>query len=86
MKLRTTFSILIVTFFFSTKGQTISIKDEASNKPISDVFIYHENKSNLAYSDENGQADISKFPSGLLFVQHPSYYQKSLAYVGSGIE
>jgi len=85
MKLRTTFSILIATFFFYTKGQTISIKDEATNKPVSDVFIYHENKSNLAYSDENGVADISKFPSGLIFIQHPSYYNKSLAYVGSEI-
>ncbi|MEP1097583.1 MAG: TonB-dependent receptor [Cyclobacteriaceae bacterium] len=86
MKLRTTFSILIATFFFFTKGQTISIKDETTNKPISDVFIYHENKSNLAYSDENGVADISEFPSGLIFLQHPSYYEKSLAYVGSKIQ
>ncbi len=86
MKLRTTFSLLVATFFFYSKGQTISIKDESTNKPISDVFIYHENKSDFAYSDERGSADISKFPSGLIFIQHPSYYEKSLAYVGSGIE
>lgn len=85
MKLRTTFSILIATFYFYTEGQTISIKDESTSKPVSDVFIYHESKSHLAYSDENGIADISKFPSGLIFVQHPSYYEKSLAFVGSEI-
>ncbi len=85
MKLRTTFSLLVVTFFFFTKGQTITIKDEATNKPIADVFIYHENKSNVAYSDERGTADISTFPSGLIFIQHPTYYEKSLAFVGSDI-
>ena len=86
MKLRTTFSLLVATFFFYSEGQIISIKDESTNKPISDVFIYHENKSNFTYSNDRGSADISSFPSGLIFIQHPSYYEKSLAYVGSGIE
>ncbi len=86
MKLRTTFSLLVTAFFLYSEGQTISIKDESTSKPISDVFIYHENKTSLAYSDEKGIADLSKFPSGLIFVQHPSYYDKSIAYVGSGIQ
>ncbi len=86
MKLRTTFYLLIITFFFFTKGQTISIKDESTNKPIADVFVYHENKTNVTYSDVTGSADLSTFPSGLIFIQHPSYYEKSIAFVGAGIE
>lgn len=86
MKLRTTFSILIVIIFSHSRGQTISIKDESTNKPIADVFVYHENKTNLAYSNDRGVADISKFPTGLIFIQHPSYYDKSIAYLGSEIK
>lgn len=86
MKLRTTFSLVITLLFCCAQGQTIVIKDETTNKPISDVFVYHENKSSLAYTDEKGSADISSFPSGLIFIQHPSYYNKSIAYVGSPIQ
>lgn len=85
MKLRTTFTLLIATFFFSAFGQKITIKDEATQKPIADVFVYHENKANVAYTDQSGGADISSFPSGLIFIQHPSYHLKSLAYVGSDL-
>ncbi|MEM6830028.1 MAG: TonB-dependent receptor [Bacteroidota bacterium] len=50
------------------------------------MFIYHENKTNVTYSDEEGVADISKFPKGLIFVQHPAYYEKSVAYLGSELD
>lgn len=85
MKISTTFTLLITTFFFHAKGQTITFVDEATRKPISDVFVYHENKTDVAYSNERGTADISKFPKGLIFVQHHSYYEKSIAYLGSSI-
>lgn len=82
MKLRTTFTLLIATFFFSAFGQKITIIDEATERPVADVFVYHENKTNVSYTDKNGNANISDFPSGLLFVQHPSYHLKSIAYFG----
>jgi hemoglobin/transferrin/lactoferrin receptor protein len=85
MKLRTTFTLLIATFFFNVKGQTISVKDESTDKPIADVFVYHENKKDVAYTDNKGIADITNFPSGLIFIQQQSYYQKSLAYLSSDV-
>lgn len=85
MKLRTTFTLLIATFFLSAFGQKISIRDEATQKPIGNVFVYHENKTTVAYTDQSGEADISSFPSGLIFIQHPSYHLKSLAYFGSDL-
>ena len=83
MKLRATFLLLITTFCFHAKGQTISINDESTGSPIANVFIYHENKTDVTYSDEEGLANISTFPKGLLFVQHPSYYEKSITFVES---
>lgn len=60
--------------------------DEATRKPISDVFIYHENKDDIAYSNEKGAFDISNFPTGLVFFQHPSYHTQSIAYLGSNMK
>ncbi|MEQ9404669.1 MAG: TonB-dependent receptor [Cyclobacteriaceae bacterium] len=84
MKLRTTFILLIFTFFTST-AQTISVTDDATGKPVEDVFIYHENKTSVSYTNQRGRADITNFPRGLIFVQHPSYYEKSIAYLGSDL-
>ncbi len=85
MKLRTSLGVIITIFSVYVYGQSITIKDESSNKPIPDVFVYHENKTNVSYSNEQGVADISDFPKGLIFIQHPSYYEKSIAYLGSAI-
>ena len=87
MKLKILLPVFVSIFFPQVvKSQTITVKDEATNKPISDIFVYHENKTSISYTGEDGIADISKFPKGLIFVQHPSYYEKSIAYVGSNID
>ncbi|GAB4242263.1 MAG: TonB-dependent receptor [Ekhidna sp.] len=66
-------------------SQTIKVVDATTGKPVSDVFIYHENKDDVSYTDEKGRTDLSDFPTGLLFLQHPSYHQQSVAYLGSDI-
>ncbi len=83
MNIKAFFVCVLTTYFHLLSAQKIHIKDEATNKPVSDVFVYHENKTNVSYSNEVGVADISNFPTGLIFVQHPSYYDKSVAYLGT---
>ncbi|MEO9485491.1 MAG: TonB-dependent receptor [Ekhidna sp.] len=79
-----TFLLLLAsTISFS---QNVFVIDEATGKPVVDVFIYHENKEDISYTNEKGLADISAFPRGLLFFQHPSYYLQSVAYLGSNIK
>lgn len=62
------------------------IVDDATGKPVVDVFIYHENKDDVAYTNEKGLADISGFPRGLVFFQHPSFHMQSIAYLGNDLK
>ncbi len=80
---RITFLLLfITTISFSQKA---TIVDETTGKPVVDVFIYHEDKESVSYTNEKGVADLSVFPKGLLFFQHPSYHQQSIAYLGNDL-
>ena len=55
-------------------GQTIRFIDEDSQRPIADVFVFHESQQYASFSDKVGQADISEFPStGKIIIQHPAY-------------
>lgn len=67
-------------------SQNATIVDEATGKPVVDVFIYHEDKEDVSYTNEKGIADLSMFPKGLLFFQHPSYHQQSIAYLGNDLK
>ncbi|MEP0984170.1 TonB-dependent receptor [Ekhidna sp.] len=78
-------ALLLCFISFQSFSQNALIVDDATGKPIVDVFIYHENKENVAYSNEKGLANISDFPKGLVFFQHPSYHQQSIAYLGSDL-
>lgn len=77
--------LLLLTSFFSY-SQSAIIVDEATGKPVVDVFVYHENQEVVSYSNEKGIADISAFPKGLIFLQHPSYHQQSIAYLGNDLK
>ncbi|WP_436516074.1 TonB-dependent receptor [Ekhidna sp. To15] len=79
-----TFLLLFATTF--SYSQNALVVDEASGKSVVDVFVYHENKENVAYTNEKGIADISAFPKGLVFFQHPSYHQQSIAFLGSDLK
>lgn len=83
MRLKLFNSLLSLFISFGSLSQTALVKDQTTGKPITDVFVYHENKEDVAFTNEKGVADISNFPKGLLFFQHPSYYVTSVAYLGS---
>ena len=77
--------LLLFTAIYSY-SQEVIIVDETTGKPIVDVFIYHENKDDISYTNEKGIADLSSFPSGLIFFQHPSYHLRSIAYFGNNLK
>ncbi|MEP1033247.1 TonB-dependent receptor [Ekhidna sp.] len=79
-----TFLLLFASTF--SYSQNALIVDEATGKPVVDVFIYHENKEDVTYTNEKGIADISTFPKGLIFFQHPSFHQQSIAYLGNDLK
>ncbi|MEQ9467221.1 MAG: TonB-dependent receptor [Ekhidna sp.] len=79
-------NIFLLLLSISSFSQQAVVIDDASGKPVTDVFIYHENKDDISYTNENGIADLSKFPKGLVFFQHPSFHQQSLAYLGKDLK
>lgn len=86
MRLKLKFSGLLLLTTLISFSQNALIVDDATGKPIADVFIYHENKNDVGYTNEKGLADISSFPKGLVFFQHPSYHQQSVAYLGNDLK
>jgi hemoglobin/transferrin/lactoferrin receptor protein len=85
MRLNLTITFLLLLLSFSSFSQNALVVDDASGKPIVDVFIYHENKEDVSYTNEKGIADISTFPKGLVFFQHPSFHQQSIAFLGNDL-
>lgn len=83
MIVRTALFILSFSFFPYLHAQRIIIKNETDRKPIADVFVYHENRTHVSHTSSDGIADLSDFPSGLIFLQHPSYYEKSVVFLGN---
>ena len=84
LKLKITILLSFITFF--SFAQNALIVDDATGKPVVDVFIYHENKDDVTYTNEKGLADISSFPKGLVFFQHPSFHMQSIAYLGNDLK
>lgn len=52
---------LLLGWAFWSHAQTITIKDQASNKPLEFVTLLSTNPEAYAVTDENGQADVSSF-------------------------
>ena len=60
-------------FSYLSFGQTVELLDE-NKQPIDGVFIYHEQHEFTAFTNDEGKADIGKFPtSGYYFFQHISF-------------
>lgn len=58
----------------SAYSQIIQVIDSESQRPVADVFIFHQNQESASFSDETGKADITGFPiDGKIIIQHPSY-------------
>lgn len=85
MRIKPLLFSLLIAFFFHSQAQSVHVVDNTGSRPVADAFIYHENKEDIAYTDENGDADIADFPTGLIFIQHPSFHRQSVAYFGSNI-
>lgn len=86
--MRLTFLITVLFFllsFLNAFSQHALVVDQATGKPIADVFIYHENKENTTFTNEKGLANLEDFPSGLITFQHPSYNRYSVAFLGNNL-
>ncbi|MDE0472532.1 MAG: TonB-dependent receptor plug domain-containing protein, partial [Ekhidna sp.] len=66
-------------------SQTILVADKNSGNSISDVFIYHEDREHISHTDQRGTANLSGFPKGEVFLQHPSYHRESILYAGNDL-
>ena len=67
-------------------AQSVRVTDKSTSTPVADVYIYHENKQFTAYTDQKGRADLSSFPNGVIFLQHPSFHQTSTFFQGEDLE
>ncbi|MBC6410498.1 MAG: TonB-dependent receptor [Ekhidna sp.] len=79
--------LILLYSFVSTHltAQTALVTDKSSGNSISDVFIYHEDKEYVSYTDQRGMADLSGFSNGKIFLQHPSYHPESTLYTGDDL-
>ena len=69
------FSILSILVLSTAKSQTILIFDQQTGEPISNVFLYSNDKKTTALTDKLGMVDISPFKdSSIIHFQHTSYY------------
>ncbi|MEM6814401.1 MAG: TonB-dependent receptor [Bacteroidota bacterium] len=80
MRLRFFTVILSINFFFTAFSQQIIVTEEFTYKPIHDVLVFHENKEHISYTDQRGMAVLSDFPEGAIYLQHPSYHQRTCKY------
>ena len=80
--------ILILFYSFLTQlyAQTIRVTDQSSGSPVSDVFVYHENKGQVTFTDQKGMANLSNFQEGKIFLQHPSFYEQSIIFNGNNVK
>lgn len=85
MRIKSLLFSLIILAIIPSIAQELKVVDNINGRGISDVFVYHENKDNVAYTDEDGIVDLAGFPTGLIFIQHPSFHQQSVAYFGNNL-
>lgn len=80
---KTLISVFSIIFCLaSLNAQNLFVFDQQTGNPISNVFIYNDQKSTTALSDEIGIVDLSKFSEeDNINFQHPSYLNISLSLV-----
>ncbi len=84
LKLSLIFCYLLIVS--SSHAQSALVTDQSTHEPISDVYLYHENEQFTAYTDHTGNANISSFPNGVIFLQHPSYHGISILFEGNNLK
>ena len=66
-------------FSYDIQSQTIFVFDQQTGEPISDVFLYSNDKKTTGLTDHLGIVDISDFSdSAVIHFQHTSYYNLNL--------
>lgn len=86
MRLKLTLILFYSVFLNQLFSQTVSVVDKTTENPIPDVFVYHENKGHISYTDQKGMADLASFPLGTIYLQHPSYHEIAIPYNGQSLE
>ena len=87
MKIKLTLYLLILIVNFSY-SQTITIFDNETKSPVSNVFVYNDEQSKVKISDKNGKVDLSIFENDEeIMIEHVSYqfiFFKKRALVSKG--
>lgn len=79
MILKGSLTVVAIIFFLSSQSQNITVLDQQSRAPISDVYIYHADKKMAASTDSRGKVNLLGFPmEGKIVFQHPAYITKSI--------
>jgi hemoglobin/transferrin/lactoferrin receptor protein len=70
--------LLILLPFFSLDAQTVTVVSADEGKPVSDVAVYNEARTQFGYTNPSGKASLSGFRAGQpVFFQHFSYERVS---------
>lgn len=65
-------------FILSARSQTVTVVDAEDGKPVSDVAVYNESRSQFCYTNYAGKATLSEFKdSQPVYFQHFSYERVS---------
>lgn len=80
LKLKLSWSGLLMSFFFFAEAQKIKIIDDFSKKAIEDVAVFNNDNSIFSVSDAEGFVHIDlQQVKDVLFFQHPAYENTSIA-------
>src|SRR5699024_6612124 len=73
--------ILLIAIPSVLSAQTIRVIEETTLRPISNVYIYNNERDKMASTNASGKADLGPFSSAdTLNFQHPGFKRFSIAY------
>lgn len=72
------FLLLFLLPFVTLGAQTVTVLDADDGKPVADVAVYNESRSQFGYTNHAGKVSLKGFPAGKpVFFQHFSYERVS---------
>lgn len=70
--------LVLIFYFYPLSSQTLTVIDAETGKPVSDVAVYNESKTQFCYSNTAGKVSMSQFTGDQpIFFQHFSYERVS---------
>lgn len=73
-----TFLLFFLLSFATLGAQTVTVLDADDGKPVADVAVYNESKTQFGYTNPAGKVSLKGFPAGKpVFFQHFSYERVS---------